>query len=377
MKRKVKVLHIITGLGIGGAETMLYKLLSRLSQEEQSQHFVLSLIKPGPYKEKIADLGVTVLSLNMQSFLSLPAAIWSLLNTVRTIQPDVVQGWMYHGNLFASISQLVLPRTVKIVWNVRHSLYDFSKETTATKWLIKFSAKISSFCDQILYNSSISRTQHEQAGFTSCLGKVIPNGFETDLFCPNMQFRKKIRDELKIGDTKKIITHIGRFHAAKNHLGFIRAVIPVLEKNIHAEVVMVGVNIDSNNEFLTSQIPPALRSRFHLLGLRRDIPEIMAASDMLAMSSDTEGFPNVIGEAMSSGLPVVTTDAGESRVVVGDVGIVVPIGDMEALSEGILSLIELDIETFEDLRYKSRQQIILNYSLDAISSQYQELYESK
>lgn len=377
MNRKVKVLHIITGLGIGGAETMLYKLLSRLSQDEQSQHFVLSLIKPGPYKEKIADLGVNVVSLNIQGISSLPASIWSLIKTVKTIQPDVVQGWMYHGNLFASISKLVLPKTVKIIWNVRHSLYDFSTETTTTKWLIRFSAKISVFCDQILYNSCISRNQHELAGFASCLGKVIPNGFETEIFRPNMQFREKIRDELKVEGSTKVITHIGRFHAAKNHLGFIRAIIPVLKRHTNIEVVMVGLNIDSNNEHLTSHIPLDLSSRFRLLGLRRDIPEIMAASDMLIMSSDTEGFPNVIGEAMSSGLPVVTTDAGESRVVVGDVGIVVPIGDMEALSEGILSLIELDIETFEDLGYKSRQQIILNYSLDAISSQYQELYESK
>lgn len=377
MKRKVKVLHIITGLGIGGAETMLYKLLTRLSLDEQSQHFVLSLIKPGPYKEKIADLGVNVISLNIQGISSLPVAIWSLLKTARMIQPDVVQGWMYHGNLFASISKLALPKTVKVIWNVRHSLYDFSKETTATKWLIKFSAKISGFCDLILYNSSISRIQHEHAGFTSCLGKVIPNGFETEIFCPNMQFREKIRCELGISDTTKIITHIGRFHSAKNHLGFIRAVIPVLEKNSHTVVVMVGLNIDANNEHLTTQIPSELRSRFHLLGLRRDIPEIMTASDILVMSSDTEGFPNVIGEAMSSGLPVVTTDAGESRTVVGDIGIVVPIGDMEALSDAILSLIELDREAFEDLRLLSRQQITLNYSLDAISSQYKELYESK
>ena len=107
------------------------------------------------------------------------------------------------------------------------------------------------------------------------------------------------------------------------------------------------------------------------------IPEIMAASDMLVMSSDTEGFPNVIGEAMACGLPVVTTDAGESRIVVGDTGMVVPIGDMDALSKGILSFIELDQEVFEELRVKSRQQVVLNYSLDAITLQYQELYESK
>lgn len=377
MKKKVKVLHIITGLGLGGAETMLYKLLSKLSHDTQSQHLVLSLIKPGPYKEKITDLGVDVISLNMQGISSLPSAVWSLLKTVKEIQPDVVQGWMYHGNLFASISQLALPKTVKVIWNVRHSLYDFSKETTATKWLIKFSAKISGFCDQILYNSSISRVQHEQAGFASRVGKVIPNGFDTETFRPNVQSRVEIRTELKISDRAKVIAHIGRFHPAKNHVGFIRAVTPALEKSNHVEVVMVGLEVDQNNDQITSLIPPALRDRFHLLGLRRDIPEIMAASDMLVMSSDTEGFPNVIGEAMSCGLPVVTTDAGESRIVVGDTGMVVPIGDMDALSEGILSVIALDQEVFEELRVKSRQQVILYYSLDAITLQYQELYESK
>ncbi|PAR33701.1 glycoside hydrolase, partial [Vibrio metoecus] len=105
----MKVLHIITGLGIGGAEAMLYKLLSELSQDSNSEHIVISMIKPGPYKEKINALGIKVISLEMNSAKSLPAALVKLLKTVRQVKPNVVQGWMYHGNLFASISKLVLP----------------------------------------------------------------------------------------------------------------------------------------------------------------------------------------------------------------------------------------------------------------------------
>ncbi|WP_406732464.1 glycosyltransferase [Vibrio scophthalmi] len=373
----MKVLHIITGLGIGGAETMLYKLLCQLSQDKNSKHLVISLIKPGPYKSKINKLGIEVISLDMHSVLSLPVSVSALMKIVRDIRPDVVQGWMYHGNLFASICKLVLPKSTKIIWNIRHSLYDFSKESTATKWLIKFSAKISGFCNHILYNSSISRIQHEQAGFSSAHGKIIPNGFNTEIFRPNAKSKAEIRNELEIGNDVKVIVHIGRFHPAKNHLGFVKAVVPVLEQHKHVEVIMVGLNVDQNNEQITSIIPPTLISRVHLLGLRHDIPALMTASDMLVMSSDTEGFPNVIGEAMSSGLPVVTTDVGASRIVVGEAGIVVPIGDMDALRKGVLSFIELEKKAFDGLKAKSRVQIIRDYSLDAIALQYKELYERK
>ncbi|MBV7298638.1 glycosyltransferase [Enterovibrio paralichthyis] len=373
----MKVLHIITGLGVGGAETMLYKLLSELSQDSHSDHLVISMMKPGPYKEKINALGIKVISLEMNSAKSIPAAVIKLIKAVKQIKPDVVQGWMYHGNLFASISKLVLPKHVKLIWNVRHSLYDFSKETRSTKWLIKFSAKISGFCDGILYNSSISRDQHELAGFAKTHGKVIPNGFDTEHFKPDSVRRERIRAELNLPDDTIVIAHVGRFHPAKNHLGFIKAVVPVLQQKSNVAVVMVGLNVDESNEQIATLVPDAVKSQLHLMGLRNDIPDIMSASDFLVMSSDTEGFPNVIGEAMSSGLPVVSTDAGESRIVVGDAGIVVPIGDMEALTQGMTSLIEREHDAFIALQRQARERIIQYYSLSAIASQYKKLYESR
>ncbi|KQB09449.1 glycosyltransferase [Vibrio metoecus] len=373
----MKVLHIITGLGIGGAEAMLYKLLSELSQDSNSEHIVISMIKPGPYKEKINALGIKVISLEMNSAKSLPAALVKLLKTVRQVKPNVVQGWMYHGNLFASISKLVLPKATKIIWNVRHSLYDFSKETRSTKWLIKFSAKISGLCDGVLYNSSISRDQHELAGFANKPGKVIPNGFDTEDFRPDTTRKQRVRAELKLRDNAFVIVHIGRFHPAKNHLGFLKAVVPLLQQNNNVAVVMVGLNVDKENQQIAALIPDSMKSRVHLLGLRNDIPDIMSAGNILAMSSDTEGFPNVIGEAMSSGLPVVSTDAGESRIVVGNTGIVVPIGDMSALNKGMKLLIEMDNDAFASLQRCVRERIIQNYSLSAIASQYKELYVSR
>lgn len=120
-----------------------------------------------------------------------------------------------------------------------------------------------------------------------------------------------------------------------------------------------------------------IRSNVTLLGQRRDIPAIMNAFDILASTSTSEGFPNVIGEAMACGIPCAVTDVGDSASIVGATGIVVQPGDGEAMAAAWQSLSTMPEEDFLALKQRARQRIVEEYEIGVVASRYQVLFETK
>jgi glycosyltransferase involved in cell wall biosynthesis len=372
---KCRILHIITGLGTGGAEMMLYKLLSGMNLKH-SKPAVISLIPGGSLQASIEALGVPVHSLGMRRGIPSPTALWRLMLLVRHLRPLLVQGWMYHGNLVAQIAKSFLPRPVPILWNIRHSVYNLAYEKLLTQWLIRLGAKLSNRPEKIIYNSKVSAAQHKALGYASQNKVVISNGFDTGLFAPSEEIRLQVRRELGLFPSARVIGLIGRYHAQKNHPNFIRAAAHL--SNSHADVhfLMAGRNVDVNNKELMDLIHDVkLIHKFHLLGERKDINTLMAGLDIASSSSSFgEGFPNVIGEAMACEVPCVVTDVGDSPLVVGETGIVVPPKNPLALANAWKELLDMGIEQRKNLGKLARERIISNYSLKSIASQYELLY---
>ncbi|MGK7887256.1 MAG: glycosyltransferase family 4 protein [Crocosphaera sp.] len=373
----MKILYMVTSLNTGGAEMMLYKLLSRISRE----HFepvVIYLTEGGQLVQGISDLDIPVYSLNMNPQKPRLPAIWRLINLIRTIKPDIIQGWMYHANLAAQFATLLTFRAVPTIWNIRHSVYSLNYEKPTTAKIIKFLGRISSFPKSIIYVSQISAKQHERLGYKDHKSVVIPNGFEPEIFTPSTDARDGLRQELGLTENAIVIGLIARYHPMKDHGNFLSAAILLLKKFPDVHFVLVGTGVHKGNSDLVSLLSDLKLindSHFHFLGERQDISKITAGLDLASLvSAWGEGFPNVVGEAMSCGVPCVVTDVGDSAWIVGTTGKVVPPRSPEKLAQAWQEMIELGQDKRNELGSLARQRIIENFSLDAIVNQYEQLY---
>ncbi|MEH2107243.1 glycosyltransferase family 4 protein [Nostoc sp.] len=372
----MKIIYIITGLYTGGAEVMLYKLLSRIDRERFNP-VVISLMDRGIWGDRIATLGIPIYTIGIKQGKPKLANIWRLIHIVRQLQPDLIQGWMYHGNLAAQFARLFLFKQVSVLWNIRHSLYSLDLEKPRTTIIIKLSAQFSNSATKIIYNSQNSARQHEKSGY--CIEKtcVIPNGFETDKFIPSGKAYLSVRSEFNIPENALLIGLIGRYHPIKDHFNFLQAAALLLKNYPNVQFVLAGNKVDWQNHILSELIHElGLVKQIHLLGERHDVPRLTAAFDIASSSSSGEGFPNVIGEAMSCGIPCVVTDVGDSAWIVSDTGKVVPPRDPEALANAWKALIDIGTEGREALGKAARQRVIECFSLDSVVDQYEVLYDN-
>ncbi|WP_138498126.1 glycosyltransferase family 4 protein [Nostoc sp. PA-18-2419] len=372
----MKIIYIITGLSTGGAEVMLYKLLSRMNRERFSP-VVVSLMHYGTWGDRIVNLGIPVYTIGMKPGKLKLVDIWRIIHIVRQLKPDLIQGWMYHGNLAAQVVKLFIFRQVPVFWNVRHSLSSLDLEKPLTTTIIKLCANVSYLPTKIIYNSQNSSQQHEKSGYSFDKTCIISNGFETEKFIPSTKARLNIRLELNTDENNLLIGLIGRYHPVKDHFNFLQAAALLLKKSANVQFVLAGSKVDWQNQILSELIHElGLVKHIHLLGERHDVRCLTAAFDIASSSSSGEGFPNVIGEAMSCSVPCVVTDVGDSAWIVGDTGKVVPPRNPEALANAWQALIDIGKEGRESLGKAARARVIKYFSLDSIVAQYEALYDN-
>lgn len=372
---KITILHLITDLFTGGAEMMLYKLMSA-TDRRYFNPVVVSLMDYGILGKRIEALGVPIYAIGMSQGRPNLYSLWRLVRLVYNLRPALIQGWMYHANLAALFASRFTRGHIPVLWNIRQSLYDINAEKRMTAMLIRLSARLSLKPRWIIYNSSVSANQHEQMGFAARRREVIPNGFDCDIFKPSISARYRLRKFLNLDEKTTLIGLIGRYHPMKDHANFLRAAKELVVQYPDVHFILAGRDVDETNTSLTKIVKAAgLTERVHLLGERTDIPEITAGLDIASSSSYGEGFPNVIGEAMACGVPCVVTDVGDSAWLVSDTGIVVPPRDPYAMAKAWAKLIDCGFEGRTKLGWAGRNRIISYFSLKQITQRYEALYK--
>jgi len=371
-----RVAHIITGLTMGGAETSLYRMLAATAGRGVGA-IVISMLDKGALGPVIEELGVPVYALGMRRGLPTPGAVRRLAQILRTSRVDVVQGWMYHANVAASVVTKLARLDVPVLWNVRHALDDLASERRSARRMIALSAKLSSSPKRIVYNSLASARQHEAHGFASSGSIVIGNGFDLVQFAPNDIARRRIRSQLGIDNDVPVVSLVGRDHPVKDHANFVCAAALVARDVPDAVFVMVGRGVDATNARLTALAAElGITERVRMLGERRDVAAIMAATDVMVSSSWTEAFPNVVGEAMACGVPCVVTDVGDSSWIVGSTGRVVPPRNPQALAAAVRGVLALHPTERKQLGVAARQRVEQEFSLAAVAHRYEDLYRT-
>lgn len=364
----MNVVHVISGLGTGGAEMMLLKLLKQ-QNALPVQHTVICLQESGRIGDEIHRLGVELHVLGAKSRFLAPVVLFRALKIIKSSNPDLIQGWMYDGNLAASVMSMM--SAAGLSWNIRHSVFDIKVEPFRLRLALKLGGLLSKSVDKIIYNSSVAEKQHMKMGFCPDNSCVIPNGFNPDEFQPNCEHYRSVRKQLNIPYDCVLIGMVARYHPMKNHQAFINAATIIYSKYKNVRFMLVGKGINLNNKNIIQSLNEYnLIDVFHLLEERHDMPRINAAMDICVSSSAWgEGFPNVLGEAMLCEVPCVSTDVGDTSIVIGDTGMIVESNADSKLASAILDLVN-DVELRKLLGQKARQRIIDNFSLATISEHY-------
>jgi len=241
--------------------------------------------------------------------------------------------WLYHADLMATLALLLSGLgTGRLIWNLRCSDVDLRQYAQSTRWVVSLLARLSSLPGAIAANSQAGRAYHASLGYRPRRWIDLPNGFDLVEWRPDAADRAAVRAEWSLDDATLAIGMIARVDPSKDHATLFEAAVQVRASRKDVRVVLIGRGTDR------LALPAVLDDLVLVLGERRDVGRLVRGLDMAVLSSLTEGFPNVVGEAMASGVPCVVTDTGDSAQIVGDTGMVVPSRSAEALAGAILKL---------------------------------------
>ncbi|MEC5387673.1 glycosyltransferase [Uliginosibacterium sp. H3] len=370
----MRVLFISSGLGVGGAETALERLIPHL-QAKRVICEVVSLREEGEVGARMMSVGITVHALGMQPPKPSLQGLLRLFRVVRHFKPDVIQGWMYHGNIAAHIARLAAPRAV-VLGAVHQTLARPELDPWTTRAVIRLDALLSHLGSRTIYVAHSAAEQHVAHAYSKRAAVVLPNGFDTRRFAPDAEVRRGMRKHLGFADGDFVIGTVGRFHLVKDHAGFLKAAIEVAQRFAHVRFVMAGAGLDAGNAALAPLLThPALQGRVAMLGARNDVPQLMQALDVFVLSSLSEGLPNVVAEAMSCAVPCVVTRVGDAPWMVADTGWVVPPGVPASLAAGMAAAVVMEPALLAQRGKAARVRVESELAISGVARRYIELYE--
>jgi glycosyltransferase involved in cell wall biosynthesis len=234
---------------------------------------------------------------------------------------------------------------------------------------------VSRRADAVLYNSVVSRAQHEAIGYRADIGAVIPNGFDTEGFRPDAGHRARTRLRLGLTDSDFVVGIVGRFHPVKDHATFVTAAGLLAETLPRACFLVVGPGCTPDNASLQEMlVMHGHGACFQLLGDWGDTRTLYPALDALCLTSRSEGFPNVLGEAMSCGVPCLATAVGDIPSLVGDPEWLIQPGDSKMFASRLRALADLDSVSRCRLADKVRARIVSKFGIDSIVERYLQFY---
>lgn len=371
--RPRRLLVVSTSLMTGGAEAMLGKLLPMLMKK--GWHIeVLSLRRGGEWEVFLQESGISVRTLALSPGKISPAALWRMRHIVNSFAPDVVLGWMYHGNLAAAVASLFY-RKARLFLGIRQSLDNIAYEKWHTRLAIRLHRIAAFRACAILYNSAHGMDTHLPMIGHAAISHVIPNGFLLDRFYRSEAEGVAVRAELSISENDSVILMPGRFDSAKDWPVFFAAAVRLAAVRRNVVFMACGIGMEDGNQSIAAMIPETIRGSVQLLGVRSDMRSLYNAADLVTLSSRTEGFPNVIGEAMACERLCVGTAVGDVSAVIGDAGMTVPPGDSQALAMAWDNCLNRNPEERAELGRRARRHIETHYSIGSVTEAFDNLLQ--
>ncbi len=370
----MRIVHIITGLGDGGAEHTLYKICK---YDNSNEHIVVSLNGLDKYGPLLEKLGIKVYCLNL-TIISIYKFIF-LIKLIRLSKPHIVQTWLVHADLLGGVAAK-LCGVENIIWNIRYSNLEIGKAKFFTIIIINLLAKLSFLIPKfIVVVSKKAIKVYEKQGYDKKKFIFIPNGYDLAILKPNNFQKSDFRKKYSIKKEIPLIGNVARYDPKKGHLNLMHALSLLKLKNINFFCVFIGSNITKDNLELTSEIERlSLENHVKLLGQNNNIIEVMNGLDVYVHSSIYgEGFPNVVAESMACGTPCVVTDVGDASLIVGKTGWVIPPNNSKKLAYTIeKALNEIGKEEWNKRVNNTRLRVKTNFDISIMIKSYNTLWSS-
>lgn len=362
------VVHIIAGLGDGGAEGVLYRLCK---SSDTYKHTVISLTDAGKYGPLLNDVGIPVYCLGMRRGPAAFVDIYRLWRLLHEKKPSLVQTWMYHADLFGGLAARAAGvRTV--FWGVRNSTLEAGSSARSTIFIARACASLSRVLPHRILCCAYSAARvHSSLGYDARKIDVIPNGYDVEQFRPDPQARSRVRSKLGIDESVPLIGMVGRFDPQKDHGNFIRSLGLLKERGYSFCCILVGRDVTTDNAALAECLNAAgVVDDVKLLGQCSDVASIMNAVDLHVLASAFgEAFPNVVAEAMACGTPCVSTNVGDASFIIGNTGWVVEPCRATDLADAIALALEEKCSSesnWEARRSNCRKRIVDNFSIESM-----------
>lgn len=354
----MRILYLITGLGLGGAEKVVVDLADQMVNRG---HTVCIAYLKGNIVVKPKSENVQMISLGLESPKQLLKALYNFRQLIRQFKPDVVHAHMVHANIFARLARLMckLPKLICTAHNsneggkIRMLAYRY------TNWLSDFNTNVS----QEATDSLIQKGAFDQGNL-----HTVYNGIDLSKFYPDENSSKTLNQKIEF-------LSVGRFNEQKDYPNLLHAIAQVIQRNqnVHFNIAGDG-ELRPMIEVLIEQL--GIGQYVRLLGRRDDVPDLMRQADCFVLSSKYEGFGLVVAEAMACGTFVIATDCGGVKEVMGGYGYLIPSQNHNILAAKILDFINLSENDQIKNNERAEKYIKQNFDLNRVVEQWEKIYES-
>jgi len=369
----IHVLHLITGLGVGGAERTLQQVVEGLDPA-RFRSTVVSLGDLGVVGGELSVAGVPVTAMGLKPGIGAGLGVRRLARLLQESRPDLVQTWMYHADLLGLLAARA-SGSPPLAWNVRGGVQAWSDLGLSTGLVMRLCAWKSPKPDVVVVNSEFGLRQHEAIGYRPRAWRLIRNGIDLRRFRPMPEARRAARAALKAEDDQVVFGVVGRYHRKKRIPEIVQAFGKTARSEPPALLALVGEGMASTNKELMKGVKrQGTGERVRLVGPTQEVPYWLNGMDVLVSASVSEGFPNVVAEAMACQVPCVATDVGDTRLLIGDCGEAIPAGDPEALGAAMGAMLALGSERRRRLGERARRRVEDEYGLERMIGAYQALY---
>lgn len=399
MNKPIRVLHLISGLGQGGAESVLTRLVTNSTEK----NIVLSFTDEGVYGAMIRVAGVELHCLGMNPGRITLGDFRRLVKKIRELQVDVVQTWMYHADLIGGLAAR-LAACKHIAWGIRNSGYQLKQSSRSAYYIARVSGFLSRLIPQkIIACGEQAARLHGRWGYDLKRMVVIQNGYDLTRWQADRQAAQRLREQWQVGVNDPVFGFVARWNPLKDHQSLLQAFVHIKQNHPRARCVLVGKGLDKNNVELMALLkglglqafddiqenqrslasernPNATHAEVILLGMRQEVSAIMTALDVHVLSSIAEGFPNVVAEAMACETPCVVTDVGDAALMVGDLGWVAepsnPADLANKMEQALSYLQSLSAEEKVQYQKRVRHYVVDHFSLNCMIDNYEQTWRS-
>lgn len=354
----MKVLLNLHSLNPGGQEVQFMLLAKTLKSRNMDVGIMISQ-RGGILESECEKNSIPLITVNRRSRIDIVGYLSSYVKAIREFNPDLIYG----GGLIPSLLK-PFHGYKPVVWAVRSS----GSNISSTSWLSRaqeyLSSKLIFLADSVIANSMAGRLKAEELSFIKINVDVVRNGIDTEKYLLDISGRVEKRNKYGLANEDVIIGTVSRIVPIKDHHSLFEAIAHVRTVRPNIKMVCVGSgSAEYIQELKVYADKLGISEYIAWVGQSDAMPEIYSCMDIYVSSSVSEGFPNVIAEAMSCGLPVVATDVGDCREIVSEYGWLVQPRDPEALAMALVQAVDALPRWSAD---KPRDHIKNNFSVDAM-----------